>query len=114
MAWATCCLGRARRLEFFSLSFFFFSFFLPSLGSSLICSGFFFDIYKGYKSSLRDSISMWSPCGKICHIRQHQIMEIESQRLDLLAKIESQRLEMLVNNIVLEPELLTILLEFYC
>ena len=27
--------------------FFFFSFFLPSLGSSLICSGFFFDIYKG-------------------------------------------------------------------
>ena len=52
------------------------------------------------KSSLRDSISMWSPRGKICHIGRHQGMEIESQRLDLYAKIESQRLELLVNDIV--------------
>ena len=75
---------------FFSLCFWFF--FLPSLGFSLICSGLFFDIYKGWKSSLRDSISMWLPCGKICHIGPHQTM-----------KIESLRLEMLVNNIISEP-----------
>ena len=40
-------------------------------------------------------------------------MEIESLRLDLQAKIESLKLEMLVNNIVQEPELVTIQLENY-
>ena len=37
------------------------------LGSSLMFWWFFFDVflvYKGYKSSFRDSVSMWSPCGK--------------------------------------------------
>ena len=52
------------------------------------------------KSSLRDSISMWPPRGKICHIGRHHSMEIESERLDLWAKIESQRLELLVCDIV--------------
>ena len=68
------------------------------LFSSSSSSGFFSDmfwgllyIYKGYKSSLRDSISMWSPHGKICHIGPHQTIEIEFQRL-----------EMLINNIVSE------------
>ena len=52
--------------------------FLSSSSSSSSSSGFFSDmfwvllyIYKGYKSSLRDSISMWSPHGKICHIGPH-------------------------------------------
>ena len=91
-----CDLGCERWPGFFSLCFCFF--FLPSLGSSMICSGLFFDIYKGWKLSFRDSISMWLPrekiChkdlistwssrGKICHIGPHQTMEIESQRLDL-------------------------------
>ena len=75
-----------------SLFLVFFFFFLPSLGSSLICSGLFFNIYKGWKLSLRDLISMWSPRGKICHIGPHQTI-----------KIEFLRLEMLVNNIVLKP-----------
>ena len=85
-----CDLGCERWPGFFSLCFCFF--FLPSLGSSMICSGLFFDIYKGWKLSLRDSISMWLPREKICHIGPHQIM-----------KIESLRLEMLVNNIISEP-----------
>ena len=42
---------------------------LFALGSSLmfwvtVCS------YKGYKSSLRDSIYIWSSRGKICHIER--------------------------------------------
>ena len=83
-------LGRARRAAWVLLSLFFFS-----LGSSRS----FFDFYKVYKSSLRDLIFMWSR-GKICHVRNDQIMKIEFLRLDLQAKIESFRFEMLVNNIV--------------
>jgi len=42
-----------------------------------------FLVYKGCKSSLRDSISMWSPRGKNGHIRRDETMKTESQRLDL-------------------------------
>ena len=87
--------------RFFSLCFwFFFFFFFSGLFSNMFWVLLY--IYKDYKSSLRDSISMWSPRGKICHIGPHQTMEIVSQRLVLWAKIESLRLKMLVNNIVWE------------
>ena len=91
MAWVACATWAASDGLGSSLFVSVF-FFLPSLGSSMICSGLFFDIYKGWKLSLRDSISMWLPREKICHIGPHLIM-----------KIESLRLETLVNNIISEP-----------
>ena len=50
---------------FFSLCFYIFFF---SLGSSGF--GFFFGLYKLYKSSLKDSIFICSR-GKICHVRNY-------------------------------------------
>ena len=116
MAWA-CCLGRARLGQrtaqatrspgsarprdlgnalpgFFCFFFFFFLLWY----ALLLFWGFV--IIRVRKSSLRDSISMWPPRGKIYHIGQFHSMEIESLRLDLWAKIESQRLELLVCDIV--------------
>ena len=81
--------GRALPRFLCSAFFWFFFFFFFFSGFSLICYGFC--IYKGCKSSFRDSIFMWSPRGKICHIGPHQTIEIEFQRL-----------EMLINNIVSE------------
>ena len=81
------------------------------LGSSLLM--FWVSFYKGYKSSLRDSIFMWSPCGKNATSDMIRPWKSKSLRLDLQTKIESHRLEMLINNIVWEPKLLTIQLENY-
>ena len=91
-------LGRA----WCTLPGFFFFFFFFFLASSFIRYVLLVDsfVYKGYKLSPKDSIFMWLPRGKICHIRCDQTMKIEHLRLDLLAKIESHKLEMLVNNIV--------------
>ena len=88
--WAKRCVRPKQRAaqvarDGLGSSGFFFFFFLPSL----ICYDMFWAFVilickiRVRKSSLRDSISMWSPCGKICHIGQYQSMEIESQRLDL-------------------------------
>ena len=63
-AWPGSRTVRSTAWVLLSLFLGFFFFFLLSLGSS----GFFFELYKVYKSSLRDSIFMCSR-GKICHVR---------------------------------------------
>ena len=47
----------------------FFFFFLPSLGSSLICSGFFFDIYKVGNRVLETRF----PC--VCHVEKYATLD---------------------------------------
>ena len=66
VVWVARDLGRSNTTWVFLFIYFM---------ASLICSGFFScqmwflsDAFKGYKLSLRDSISIWSPRGKICHI----------------------------------------------
>ena len=59
------------------VSIFFFFFFSSSLGSSLICYGFFSIFIRVVNRVLETRF----PCGR--HIGPHQTMEIKSQRLDL-------------------------------
>ena len=65
-------MGRVRPGVFF--------FFFP-LGSSLLM--FWVSFYKGYKSSLRDSIFMRSPCGKNATSDMIRPWKSKSLRLDL-------------------------------
>ena len=62
---AQLSLGHTRRAAWVLLSLFLFLFFFFFF---FFFSGFFFDLYKVYKSSLRDSIFMCLH-GKICHVK---------------------------------------------